>query len=161
YGVAISSTFAYATPNISGATLALTAGASKEDGSGAMIEKVGIADQGEWVLEIPAFPELVSPLDQTREVGRATRVTWRAPRPGLCLLHISQERTDYLIATSASELTLADLSSLGIALRPNTQYLWRLWFIPDFSDVDQAAGPSGMAGSWSSSRQYPTADSLI
>lgn len=139
--------FTYITPNVSGATMQLTAQAT----SGTNIVagfKTGLAANASGAnLSLPAAPQQSLPVNAATGVNTSTNFTWTPFSGGAHLVIIQAAgKPTYFILTTGTNATIPDLTSLGLGLPAATNYSWAVYGFAPFASVDAAAGPNGFLG---------------
>jgi hypothetical protein len=143
-----SATFNYITPNIAGATLRLSAYATK----GAVNVfgfKNGLAVNANGVtLALPAGPEYTLPVSAATGVTTSTIFSWTAMANGVYVVQFAGPagKPKYQIVTSATTTTIPDLASLGLGLPPGSSYSWTILAVAPIGSIDAAASAIGLVG---------------
>jgi hypothetical protein len=154
-------TFSYVTPNASGATLLLSANATKPTGEISIGYKAGLAPNTSGVaLAIHAAPELSLPVNAATGVTNTITFTWTSFASGLHMVYFNGPAgsPDFFVLTIGNSVTIPDLTSLGMGLPVATGYMWVVYGFAPFANMDAAAGPNGFLSGYIS---LPTGDTYI
>lgn len=143
-----STTFNYIIPNITGATLRLSALATK--GAVTVVGfKNGLAVNANGAtLTLPGGPEYSLPVSAATGVTTATIFSWTAMANGVYVVQFNGPvgKPKYQIVTSATTTTIPNLASLGLGLPPSASYAWTIRSVAPIGSVDAAASAIGLLG---------------
>jgi hypothetical protein len=129
--------FKYLTPNIPGATIRLSASALAASGEFIGTVKRGLApDASDIALNLIAAPQITSPGDKAQGISATTPFSWLWPgvSDGVYTLEIDPvgSALTCIITTASTQLTLPDLSALGLKWPSGSSFTWSV-------DASQAA----------------------
>lgn len=140
-----STLFSYKTPNLTGATMRLSASASKPGGFFSRSVEAGLAPSATDVtLTIPAAPELSLPVDNAINVDTTTSFSWTPFSDGVhvaIFLPAVATQPRYYIFSKDASVTLPDLSAQGLGLASAAAYTWQVSGFAPFANLDAAASP--------------------
>jgi len=143
-----SSSFSYLTPDAPGATMFLSASASKPSGQSSAF-RVGLSPSATGVaLSVPAAPELSLPIDATTGVTKSSLFSWTPVTGGIqvVIFQAGAGKPRYLVLTAAAADSIPDLTAAGLGLPAATAYTWSVYSFGPFASADAAAGASGFLG---------------
>lgn len=138
--------FAYTTPNITGATIQMQVTANNATGTSVITTKPGLAVNATSVsIPLPAGSELSLPPNAATGVSNSTTFSYTPFSGGVHFVVFNGPGAspDYVVVTTASSTTIPNLSSVGLGLPASTVYSWSLVGAAPFATVDAAAGPGG------------------
>ena len=163
--------FSYTTPSITGATMYLTAIATKAPNVSYAF-KVGLAPGASGVaVTLPPSPELSLPIDATTGVTNHSLFSWTSVPNSVHLLVLNPGGGSprYIVLTTAAADSIPNMSTAGLGLPTSVSYSWQVYAFGPFANADAAAGPAGFLGgyvgvaasdaftSWSGMRTFTTA----
>jgi hypothetical protein len=136
-----STTFNYLMPNITGATLTLSAVATKGLITVSGFKKGFAINASGVTLALPAGPEYTLPVTAATGVTTATTFSWTAMANAVYLIQFTGPagKPRYQIVTSATTATIPNLTSLGLGLPANASYIWTIRSFAPFGSIDAAA----------------------
>jgi hypothetical protein len=138
-----STTFSYNTPNIPGATLVLAALAVKDDAYSLVVD-TGLAVNASGVtVDFPAAEEL-SARSILFTTGAQFPLTAVPNAVNLVVMDSHSTVPSYIFLTSATSVTIPDLTSAGLKLPANTDYSWVVYGFGPYADVEAAS--AGLRG---------------
>jgi len=141
-----STSFAYTTPNVSGATILMGVAAANAAGTSVTTTKPGLAVNASSVsIPLPAGSEQVHPPDAATGVNHSTTFSYTPFSGGVHLVDFDGPgaNPDYVVVTTAASTSIPNLSSVGLGLPASTAYSWSVSGLAPFATVDAVAGPGG------------------
>lgn len=153
--------FTYNVPNVSGATLRITAQGTKAPSILSSAFRVGVALNATGVaVTVPAAPEYSLPVAAATGVNTTTDFAWTALVNGVHYVIFTGPagQPRYQVVTTGNTAKIPNLSTVGLALPTSAAYTWAILAIGPFTSIDQAAGTTGLFGGLSGSA---TADGYL
>ena len=143
-----STTFNYIIPNIAGATLRLSALATKGAVTVSGFKNGLTVNSNGATLALPAGPEYSLPVSAATGVTTSTIFSWTAMVNGVYVVEFNGPvgKPKYQIVTTATTTTIPSLASLGLGLPPGTSYAWTVLSFAPIGSVDAAASAIGLLG---------------
>lgn len=134
--------FAYATPDLPGADMAIVVVALHEGlQEGSIVARTGLPATAAGVtIAVPGAPQLVLPAADAVGVGLASEFSWSAAAGVSALSFTSPGHHGYAVITAGDRAMLPDLSAYGVTLPPGVAYQWRVLGFPALAGIDDVVG---------------------
>jgi hypothetical protein len=146
----VDSTITALTPFFSGSTYTVIGGAFAAGSAQSLRWRTGLQPGDSVTIDVPTPPASTAPIDGAMGASHATTFSAGNPEGGV-LNFMFSPRYDftgptYLVTTTATSVTIPDLSSMGLTLPPASVYTWSVYGSSDSPDMDAVVTIGNLRG---------------
>jgi hypothetical protein len=138
------------TPFYSGSTYTVIGGAFGANNAQSLRWHLGLQPGDSVTIATPTPPASTLPADGATGASHSTTFSAGNPEGGVLNFMFSPQfgvtGPTYLVTTTATSVTIPDLTSLGLSLPAASTYIWSVYGTPDSPDVDTALTVGNLRG---------------